>query len=485
MKFNEKKKLETLKAIAETLNQSHDKKDMLQSVLKALIDISHFESGWIFLQNENMELMADEGLPPALSKDDKRPMCGEEDCYCISRFTRGRLTKATTIIECKRLKDAINEGKYETGGLTHHATVPLKTPEKMYGLLNVGASGRTAYIDEELDLLESIALQIGTALKRLEQVEKEEQRGRLLTALSDFVTNLRKERNVHQFGAHAGSDLIQLFDLHDLDMIIQKVRFRQGDQTCSHKVTFPFTKGGGRLTAGRRKPFQTIEKEVMQLAVQHIELAYRDLILQDKEKVMARIEERNRLAQDLHDSVSQLLYSIVLTAKAARQLNQDQKLAAPLQDLNELSSQALKEMRTLIAKKKASGLEEGLLTGLTRYAERLQLQAYTESEGSMTIPDHIEETLMRIGQEAIHNVKKHAQTSDVYIALQRTEKGFRLIIKDDGAGFHVNKYKDIHSFGLKGMKERAAVYNGQVCIESQPSRGTTVTVFMPDGGEKI
>lgn len=484
MVLNEKKKLETLKTIAETLNQSQDKQHMLQSVLKELIDITHFETGWIFLQNDQMVLMADEGLPPALTRDNKRPMCGEEYCYCVSRYNKGTLTKATAIIECKRLEDAISEGKYDTCGLTHHATVPLKTPDKMYGLLNVGAPGRTPYGEDELNLLESVALQIGTALKRLEQFEKEEERSRLLETLNTFVRELRNERNMCCYVESSGEYFKNMFYLDYIHISLQEEMYEVGKPASDYRETFTFKKVKGKLSLNRKKPLNPVEKEVMQFAVQHLELAYRDLMLQEKEKDVARIEERNRLAQDLHDSVNQLLFSIMLTAKAAKQNNQDPNLEAPLTDLADLSSQALREMRTLIAKKKAAELEKGLLTGLARYAERLHLKPETESEGSISIPYHIEETLLRIGQEAIHNVNKHANTDQVYLTLKRKERGYWLTIKDNGVGFNVEKYKDFHSFGLKGMTERAAVYNGKVTIESKPSQGTTITVFIPDGGEK-
>ncbi|MCP8615325.1 GAF domain-containing sensor histidine kinase [Salirhabdus salicampi] len=472
--LSEKQKLETLKTIAETLNQSLNKQEMLQTVLQQFIHITHFEAGWIFFEKESVELVANVGLPEALAVNNKQAMCGE-DCYCVSRYKSQRLTKATSIIECKRLETAIKDGKYNTNGYTHHATVPLKTPEKQYGLLNVATPNRTEYIEEELSLLEAVALQIGTALRRIEQYEKEEIRANYFEQLNHFVQQLRIVRNGHHFVSIAEKELSKMFHVESIHIKITPIKDEESDTT----LIIPFQKINGALLARQDVGFSTIEKEMLRLAVHHFELAYRDIQLQEKEKDMARIQERTKLAQDLHDSVNQLLFSIVLTSKAAKQVIQRPEI----DDIYELSSQALSEMRALIAGQKPQGLEKGLLTSLIEYAEKLKLSPRFQAAGTLSIPYAIEETLYRIGQEAVHNIKKHANTDCVEFTLHRSQKGFTMVIQDDGEGFELDRVKTIPSYGLKGMEERAAIYNGTVTVKSSRGNGTIVEVFIPNREE--
>jgi two-component system, NarL family, sensor kinase len=477
--LNQSEKLKTLKTIAETLNESQNKHEMLQTVLDQLIAITHFEAGWIFIEDGDLELAADCGLPEALSVHDKKPMCSQ-DCYCMSKYRAGTLTKATNIIECKRLVLAINEGIYHTNGLTHHATVPLLTPEKSYGLLNVAAAERTEYDQEELDLLESIAYQMGTALRRIEQYEREEQRVRLLEELNQFVHCLRRTRGIDSFMKTVVQQLMHIFSLDFIQITVGQHESQLGHKQLETMEYIPLNEVKGELIYSIKKALTDVEEEVLKLAINHIEFTYRDILLQEKETNMARMEERSRLAQDLHDSVCQLLYSIVLTSKAAKAIS-SREARGPIEDIFELSSQALQEMRSLIAGQKPTGLEKGLLTGLVEYAEKLQLNPNIHAEGSTSIPYAIEETLYRIGQEAIHNAKKHAKTNEIHLTLKRNANGFTLLIQDNGIGFDQEKMKE--SFGLNGMRERASVYGGSVRVKSIRKEGTTIHVFVPLKGE--
>ncbi|MBB6451832.1 signal transduction histidine kinase [Salirhabdus euzebyi] len=477
--LDEKRKLQALKTIAETLNECQNKQEMLQSVLKQLIEITHFRTGWIFIEHGNMQLGADEGLPEALSIHEKAPLCGE-DCYCISKYKTGKLTKATNIIECKRLNLAIQQNKYDTEGLSHHATVPLKTPEKSYGLLNVAAPNRSEYIEEELNLLESVAYQIGTALRRIEQYEQEEERVRLLEKLNDFVQHLRKIRRIQPFITFVSKYVKDMFSFSGIQLTIQQYDTKLGDMENENLEFIPFPEIDGQLLYATPYLLSPIEEEILQLIINHTELTYRDLVLQEKETSMARVQERARLAQDLHDSVSQLLFSIVLTSRAAKHLFPGTNEDNPIQDIYDLSTQALQEMRSLIAGQKPTALEKGLLTGLVEYAEKVKLKPNIHAEGSNTIPYSIEEALYRIGQEAIHNVKKHAKTEEIFITLKRTSDSFTLVIEDNGIGFDQERMAEFQSYGLKGMQERASAFEGKVTINSTRKIGTTIHVYIPN-----
>jgi two-component system, NarL family, sensor kinase len=189
--------LQILKDIAELLNQGTDINDVLSEVLKKLLHVTGLQTGWIFLIDAggSFTLAAKDNLPPALSDNDYSPMC-KGDCWCIDRYNKGRIDKATNIIECMRLEDAIEQKLGDTWGLTHHATVPLKAGKEKFGLLNVGSPNKTRFNEEELALLESVALQIGSALKRIHLTQREQEialtaeRNRLARDLHDSVNQL-------------------------------------------------------------------------------------------------------------------------------------------------------------------------------------------------------------------------------------------------------------------------------------------------------
>lgn len=186
-----------LKEIAELLNEGTDTKDVLSGVLKRLLHVTGLKTGWIFLIDENgaYQLAADEALPPALANDDNRRMC-QGECWCVNKYNNRKLNKPTNIMECKRIEDVLEEKAGETCGLTHHATVPLRAGHERFGLLNVGSPNKTHFQKNELALLEAVAYQIGTALKRIKLTQWEQEtaliaeRNRLARDLHDSVNQL-------------------------------------------------------------------------------------------------------------------------------------------------------------------------------------------------------------------------------------------------------------------------------------------------------
>lgn len=174
--------LKTLKAIAETLNQNHDLKEALDKVLRELLSLTGLQTGWIFLiePDGSYTLAASAYLPPALGQRENALMCSGE-CYCLTKFSNGGLTKAVNIMNCKRIEFAEQTTNCrDTEGITHHATVPLEDGGRKFGLLNVAASEKTFFNEEELHLLEAVAFQIGTAIQRMKLAEFEQQNALLM-----------------------------------------------------------------------------------------------------------------------------------------------------------------------------------------------------------------------------------------------------------------------------------------------------------------
>ncbi|PLR78509.1 histidine kinase [Bacillus sp. V3-13] len=191
------KEIGILKEIAELLNERTETNEVLSEVLKKLLNVTGLETGWIFLIDENgdYQLAASESLPPALAHEQQRRMCYGQ-CWCVNSYNNRKLKKATNIIECQRIEEAIADQSGDHCGLTHHATVPLRAGDERFGLLNVGSPHKTHFGQDELALLESIAFQIGTALKRIKLTQREQEtavateRNRLARDLHDSVNQL-------------------------------------------------------------------------------------------------------------------------------------------------------------------------------------------------------------------------------------------------------------------------------------------------------
>jgi PAS domain S-box-containing protein len=201
---------------------------------------------------------------------------------------------------------------------------------------------------------------------------------------------------------------------------------------------------------------------------------------------LASSEERSHLARELHDSVTQALFSMTLVARSVELLLERDPEAARTQlaQLRELQREALAEMRALIFELRPGNVEQdGLVRALRTHSSALQgrigLPIVVESDVDDRLPLEIEETLYRIAQEALHNVVKHAAARQVRISLERARPGVRLRIEDDGKGFDPEAVPDSH-LGIAGMRARAAKIGAQLECRSEPGRGTTIEVVVPD-----
>jgi hypothetical protein len=238
------------------------------------------------------------------------------------------------------------------------------------------------------------------------------------------------------------------------------------------------------LVARDKPPFLTkVESEVLEAVASHIIVALEHAQLEENRRELVRVEERNRLARDLHDSVSQLLFSISMTAKGAEACLQESEIdavGAAIADMHAMSKDALKEMRSLIRHLRPAALDGGLSSALTEYGRKLGLQVRVHrGSGYACMPASINETLWRIGQEALNNVAKHAATDRAEIAFTVNGNELRFVIQDDGRGFKEEPTGSRVTFGLAIMKERAESLGGRLLLLGAPSGGTLIEVVVP------
>jgi signal transduction histidine kinase len=198
----------------------------------------------------------------------------------------------------------------------------------------------------------------------------------------------------------------------------------------------------------------------------------------------AALEERHRLARELHDSVSQALYGIALGARTAKaQLARDpQQVSEPLDYVLQLAEAGLSEMRALIFELRPEALEvEGLVVALRKQAEaiavRYKLPVNLELPDEPSLPLETKQALLRIAQEAMHNAVKHARASQMQLKLVALNSGWKLEITDDGVGFDASQRFEGH-LGQHSMRERAASIGARYTLETAPGRGTRIQVWL-------
>jgi len=206
--------------------------------------------------------------------------------------------------------------------------------------------------------------------------------------------------------------------------------------------------------------------------------------LQQQAEQLAVLAERQRLARELHDSVTQSLYSITLYANAAALALGAGKVDATagyLQELQETAQEGMRDMRLLIFQLHPPVLEtEGLVAALqARLAAvegRAGLQTEFHIEGERRLPIAIETELYWIAQEALNNVRKHAAARQVVVHLRFTDASICLEIRDDGVGFDPDAVSAERWGGLHTIAERTARIGGVLTYESKPGEGTRVKV---------
>jgi PAS domain S-box-containing protein len=209
----------------------------------------------------------------------------------------------------------------------------------------------------------------------------------------------------------------------------------------------------------------------------------------------ARVE-RTRLSRELHDSVTQSLYSVTMyTEAAARLLSRDEKATATeyLREARDTAQEALREMRMLIFELRPLALEKSGLAGalqarLDAVEKRGGLQAELRLSGvegmanGDWLPLAAQQELYHIAQEALNNSLKHARAGRVRVCLNLEDRRVYLEVADDGAGFVPVEAEGQGGLGLPGMRERVGRLGGQLHIESAPGKGTRVIVEVPRGG---
>jgi signal transduction histidine kinase len=232
--------------------------------------------------------------------------------------------------------------------------------------------------------------------------------------------------------------------------------------------------------------FSEEDVPVLSLFANQAAMAIEHARLQQQAEQLAVLAERQRLARELHDSVTQSLYSVTLYANAAAlalAAGKDDVTAGYLQELQETAQEGMRDMRLLIFQLhppvlEAEGLVAALQARLAAVEGRAGLQTEFRVEGERRLPIAIEEELYWIAQEALNNVRKHAAARRVTVHLHFTAATISLEVSDDGVGFDPQavRAEGRGGGGLRSIAERAARVGGRLTHESQPGAGTRLRV---------
>jgi signal transduction histidine kinase/ligand-binding sensor domain-containing protein len=248
------------------------------------------------------------------------------------------------------------------------------------------------------------------------------------------------------------------------------------------------------IEARSRELAKQVEERAIELRREIDQRLQVEEALRQSEMEKAVAAERSRLARELHDSVTQSLYSSALLAEAGRRLAGNGDLESTqnhLFRLGAISQQALKEMRLLIYELRPFGLEkEGLVGALQQRLDAVERRAGIDARlvaySDINLPPDVEDVLFRIAQEALNNALKHASATSIlvtiHIAKENGEQKVELEVEDNGKGFDIESAHGEGGVGLISMRERIEMLGGELIIQSTPGEGTNIRAEVPVQG---
>jgi signal transduction histidine kinase len=246
---------------------------------------------------------------------------------------------------------------------------------------------------------------------------------------------------------------------------------------------------GTLFLANKQAPggFTADDEELLRLLAAHAAIALINARLYERSRELSIVEERNRISRELHDAVTQKLFSLRLTADAAATLvtRDAARAVSELDTIRRLAAEATDELRAIVVGLRPVDLAgDGLDVALRKQAElldRVHRPAVKFSGGPVPrLPAAREEAAYRIAQEALHNALRHAAAGLVTVTVQAADGSMLLEVTDDGRGF--DPAAPSRRSGLASMRERACAAGGRLTVLSRPGAGTTVRLEVPTGG---
>ncbi len=549
------KELAILNTIAGVASSSLELQEILHGALEKTLELMEIEAGGIYL------LQDDNGILSIFAQISAR----ENFIADLEYLNGETLSDQVLLIrEPITVPDPSTEpllGRWASRGkgFRSAAITPLIFRGDVMGSLFVITSGQQQFSQQDLKVLASIGGQICIAIENARLYEDERLRaeqfrviaevGRRLTLILDVDELLwQLVRTIQQafgyyhvgIGMIEGDEVVYRFGAGELwdhpkfqfkpsrlrvgvegisgwvaangepllvPDVLQDPRYvwMQGSTTRSELAVPILVKGQviGVMDAqsDRLNAFDETDLIVLQSLAHQAGAAIENAQLYEQSQQLAIMEERSRLARELHDAVTQTLFSASLISEAlpAAWENNPKEGRELLQELRGLSRGALAEMRTLLLELRPAALAETSLEDLLRQlgeaaSGREGIPVKTIFEGQGTLPPDVHIALYRITQEAINNIVKHARANQILVRLcyscvensdpgQEISSSVTLSVSDDGRGFDPARVPH-HRLGLGIMHERAQAIGASLTIESQPGEGTQITVLWEQSRSK-
>ncbi|MET9558575.1 GAF domain-containing sensor histidine kinase [Streptomyces sp. NPDC006645] len=260
---------------------------------------------------------------------------------------------------------------------------------------------------------------------------------------------------------------------------------RDGDETI-----------GTLFLANKRCPkpaggcgFTEEDEELLGILAQHAAIALTNARLYERSRELTIAEERSRLAHELHDAVSQKLFSLRLTAQAVSSLidRDPARAKGELQQVADLAAEAADELRAAVVELRPAALDEdGLVHTLRTHIQVLDrahaARVTFDSCGVRALPAAQEEAMLRVAQEALHNALRHSGADRVDVTIAPRGQGAVLSVTDSGKGFEPRTVRRAgRHLGLVSMRDRSSGVGGRLTVQSAPGQGTTIEMEVPGG----
>lgn len=532
-----------LNEIASVVSQTLDLNEVLCSALDKVLQATCLEIGGIYLLDKQtgiLSIHAQRGFSDDFTAAIDHLKLGEG--FSGQVVETGEPLVVRDITKDKRL----SRGIVKEEGFRSLLVVPLCSKSKTLGTIFLISKEIREFTAGEIGLLISAGQQIGVAVdnasmfraqqRRAEQFQVIAEVGKQITSIMDIdallnqiVQLIQKTFNYDHVAIAMIEDNFVVYRVgagrlwDDPEFIFNPSHLKIGSEGITGRVAatgkliylpdvredpdYVELKGSGTLSevtvpvmvkgkvigvldaqSDRVNAFDESDLVVLQSLADQAAVAIENAQLYKQAQQLAVIEERNRLARELHDSVTQALYGITLHAEAAfRQLNVGQEELAneQLSELRNTAQEALREMRLLIFELRPSIVElQGLVPALRARVEAVEERAGMEVEvnldENLKLSDKVQDGLYRIAQEALNNALKHAMANRIELKLYGSGRSIIMEIMDDGVGFKPNEEIEGGGLGLDGIIERAEQIDGDLTIDSWPDRGTTIKIEVPN-----
>ena len=544
-------RLDVLNRVAAASAQHLELQGLLEAALDNVLATMQIESGMIcLLDKEHQELAASchRGLSEAMAARVKRAKLADRP---IGRQVVAT-GKAVVVEHIFENPDVSEQVKKE--GIQTILSVPLRAHAEVTGVLALMTKKPRVFLPTEVEMLTNLGNQVGMAIRNAALYETEQQTNRELATLLAVSKAATANLDLDGLVSRSMDTLLQMTGVEAAEMwlvegtevklqvhrgafqeaFLEHTRFRIGQgfpgiavQTMapviSHQLSeetsflrqevkdagfhtfcaWPLVHQGkvlGALAVAARSPdalTRSSELRLLEAVSEQLAVAIENAKLYEQVQDAAIVEERERIAREMHDGLAQVLGYMNTQVLALRRLLQDNATDKAMQLLGEMQEavqQVYADVREgILGLRSSPGNSMGLPVALEEYLERYRSMASFEVQlevsaaaRNVRLPHACEVQLIRVIQEALSNTRKHAQASRATVNLSRSDGQLRVEVSDNGIGFDPSMRPNTGwpRFGLQTMRERVEAIGGTFEMKSAPGQGTTVAASYPLGEDE-